>query len=172
MKRELCIAATAALLASCGSTDNRMAAAPAPAAPPKPACEAAPTTLVKKDLQEGTGKTAVPLASAMVFYTGWLYDPCKPDHKGTQFDSNVGKPVPFGVRIGAGRVIKGWDEGLPGMKEGGKRLLVIPANMAYGERQVGDKIPPNSALVFEVNLVQLANIPGDPAPSFTAPPRQ
>jgi FKBP-type peptidyl-prolyl cis-trans isomerase len=127
---------------------------------------------VKKDLQEGTGRTAVPLASALVFYTGWVYDPCAPDHKGIQFDSNVDKRVPFGLRIGAGRVIKGWDEGLPGMKEGGKRLLVIPASMAYGERQVGDKIPPNSALVFEVNLVQLANVPGQPAPSYTPPPRQ
>ena len=172
MRRELCIAALAVVIAGCGSTETKMAAAPAAAPAPKPACEPAPATLVKKDLQEGDGRTAIPLATAMVFYTGWLYDPCAPDHKGAQFDSNQGKPVPFGVRIGAGRVIKGWDEGLPGMKEGGKRLLVIPANMAYGERQVGDKIPPNSALVFEVNLVQLANIPGDPAPSYTPPPRQ
>jgi FKBP-type peptidyl-prolyl cis-trans isomerase len=167
MKKEICIAALAAILAGCGSAETKMAAAPAPAPPPKATCEGPPTTLVKKDLQEGNGRTAVPLASAMVFYTGWVYDPCAPDHKGVQFDSNVGKPVPFGLRIGAGRVIKGWDEGLPGMKEGGKRLLVIPANMAYGERQVGDKIPPNSTLVFEVSLVQLANVPGAPAPSYT-----
>jgi FKBP-type peptidyl-prolyl cis-trans isomerase len=167
MKRLMIAAATAALVAACGApqTPTPMAAAPA-----KPACEPPPATLVKKDLQEGNGRTAVPLSTAMVFYTGWLYDACAPDHKGAQFDSNVDKRVPFGLRIGAGRVIKGWDEGLPGMKEGGKRLLVIPANMAYGERQMGDKIPPNSTLVFEVSLVQLANIPGQPAPS--APPRQ
>ena len=171
MKKEICIAALAAILAGCGSTETKMAAAPA-AAPPKPACEGPPAVLVKKDLKEGDGRTAVPLATAMVFYTGWLYDSCAPDHKGAQFDSNVGKPVPFGVRIGAGRVIKGWDEGLPGMKEGGKRLLVIPSNMAYGERQVADKIPPHSALVFEVTLAQLANIPGEPMPSYAPPPKQ
>ena len=165
MKRLMIAAAMAALVSGCATTEMKGASAPA-----KSACEPAPTTLVKKDLQEGDGRTAVPLSSAMVWYTGWVYDPCAPDHKGAQFDSNIGKPVPFGVRIGAGRVIKGWDEGLPGMKEGGKRLLVIPANMAYGDKQVGDKIAPNSTLVFEVQLVQLANIPGQPAPSYTPPP--
>ena len=156
MKQAICIAATAAFLASCGAPETK----PAPVAA-KPACEPPPATLVKQDLKEGDGRTAIPLASAMVFYTGWVYEPCKPDHKGAQFDSNVGKPVPFGFRIGAGRVIKGWDEGVPGMKEGGKRLLVIPANMAYGEREIPGKIPANSALVFEVDLMQLAgpNLP-------------
>jgi len=157
-------AAIAALLAGCAAPETKVATAPP--APPKPACEPPPTTLVTKDLQEGTGRTAVPLSTALVFYTGWLYDPCAPDHKGVEFDSNVGKRVPFGLRIGAGRVIKGWDEGLPGMKEGGRRLLVIPASMAYGNRQVGDKIPPNSALVFEVSLAQLAGIPGQAPPPF------
>ena len=71
------------------------------------------------------------------------------------------------VRIASAR---GWDEGVPGMKEGGKRLLVIPANMAYGEKEIAGKIPANSALVFEVDLTQLANVPGQPLPSFTAPP--
>jgi FKBP-type peptidyl-prolyl cis-trans isomerase len=164
MKNALCIAAVAALLASCGTLDNKTASAPA--APAKPACEPPPTTLVTKDLAEGDGRTAVPLASALVFYTGWVYDPCKPDHKGSQFDSNVGQRVPFGFRIGAGRVIKGWDDGVPGMKEGGKRLLVIPQHLAYGEREIPGKIPPHSALVFEVQLVQLSgtNIPPPPAP--------
>ena len=169
MKRELCVAALAAFLASCAAPEPKMAA---PAAPPKPACEPPPATLVKQDLREGTGRTAVPLATALVFYTGWLYDPCAPDHKGAQVDSNVGKRVPFGFRIAAHTTIKGWDEGVPGMKEGGERLLVIPANMAYGDRQVGDKIPPNSALVFQIYLAQLANIPGQPAPSYTPPPKQ
>jgi FKBP-type peptidyl-prolyl cis-trans isomerase FkpA len=170
MKRLMAVAAMAALAAGCAGNETKTAAAPAPA-PAKPACEPAPKTLVKKDLKEGDGRTAVPLATAMVFYTGWVYDPCAPEHKGVQFDSNASKPVPFGLRIGAGRVIKGWDEGLPGMKEGGKRLLIIPADMAYGERAVGDKIPAHSTLVFEVTLAQLANIPGQPAPSFTAPPK-
>src|SRR4051812_48350541 len=143
-----------------------------PPAPQNPACEPAPATLVTKDLQEGTGRTAVPLATAMVFYTGWVYDPCKPDHKGAQFDSNVDKRVPFGFRIAANTVIKGWDEGVPGMKEGGKRLLIIPAEKAYGAREIAGKIPANSALVFEVSLAQLASIPGQPAPSYTPPPKQ
>ena len=164
MKRVLCIAAAAAFLASCGAPETKTASAPA--APAKPACEPPPTTLVTKDLTEGDGRTAIPLASALVFYTGWVYDPCKPDHKGNQFDSNVGQRVPFGFRIGAGRVIKGWDDGVPGMKEGGKRLLVIPQHLAYGEREIPGKIPPHSALVFEVSLVQISgtNVPPPPAP--------
>ncbi len=170
MKRELCIAALAAFLASCAVPETRTAAAPP--APLKPACEPAPATLVTKDLQEGTGRTAVPLVTAMVFYTGWVYDPCKPDHKGAQFDSNVDKRVPFGFRIAANTVIKGWDEGVPGMKEGGKRLLIIPAEKAYGAREIPGKIPANSTLVFEVNLAQLANIPGEPAPSYMPPPKR
>ena len=175
-RKWLCSAAfAAAFAAGCSTHESKPAAsdyaassARAPAVNTS-ACEPAPATLVAKDLEQGTGRTAVPLATALVHYTGWVYDPCKPDHKGAQFDSSVGKPVPFGFRIGAGRVIKGWDEGVPGMKEGGKRLLVIPAAMAYGDRQVGDKIPPNSTLVFEVNLVALQNVPGQPAPSSFDP---
>ena len=164
MKQLMIAAAIAALVAGCGAPETKTASAPA--APAKPACEPPPASLVKKDLLEGSGRTAVTLSTAMVWYTGWLYDPCKPDHKGTQFDTNIGKPVPYGFRIGGGRTIKGWDEGVPGMKEGGKRLLIIPANMAYGEKSMGDKIPPNSSLVFEVHLAQLANVPGQPAPSY------
>jgi FKBP-type peptidyl-prolyl cis-trans isomerase len=174
MKRELCIAiaiAAAALVASCSSSESRpaaadtYAAAPAKSASPPPrtnmACEPAPKQIVATDLKVGEGRTAVALASALVFYTGWLYDPCAPEHKGSQFDSNADKRVPFGFRIGAGRVIKGWDEGVAGMKEGGKRLLVIPADKAYGEREIAGRIPANSALIFEVNLVQLT-FPGEP----------
>lgn len=168
MKQAMCIAAMAALVASCGAPETKTTPA---AAATKSACEPAPATLVTKDLKEGDGRTAIPLASAMVFYTGWVYEPCKPDHKGAQFDSNVGKNVPFGFRIGTGRVIKGWDEGVPGMKEGGKRLLVIPANMAYGEKEIAGKIPANSALVFEVDLMQLAG-PNLPPPPNAAPPKQ
>ena len=92
--------------------------------------------------------------AVLVGYTGWVYDGCKPDLKGEQFDSSEGRRTPFGLMIGAGRVIKGWDEGLVGMREGGKRLLVIPPDKAYGERSPTPKIPPNSTLVFEVNLVK------------------
>ena len=169
MKRALCIAAAAAFLASCGTPETKMASAPA--APAKPVCEEPPKDLVKRDLKEGDGRTAVPLSSALVFYTGWVYDPCKPDHKGAQFDSNVGQRVPFGFRIGAGRVIKGWDDGVPGMKEGGQRLLIIPQHLAYGEREIPGKIPARSALVFEVSLVQLSGT-NIPPPMNSPPPRQ
>jgi len=152
MKRLMAVAAIAALAAGCAGNETKMAAAPAPA---KPACEPAPTTLVKKDLKEGEGRTAVPLATAMVFYTGWVYDPCAPEHKGVEFDSNTSKPVPFGLRIGTGRVIKGWDEGVASMKVGGKRTLIIPPALGYGSRGAGGVIPPNATLVFDVELVEV-----------------
>jgi len=178
MKRELCIAVlAAAFVASCSTPESKPAASndyatASSARNPSPmntgSCDPAPKTLVTKDLIEGTGRALPTLGTALVFYTGWVYEPCKPDHKGAQFDSNVGKPVPFGFRAGAGRVIKGWDEGVVGMKEGGKRLLVIPSNMAYGEREIAGKIPANSALVFEVDLAQVQIIgqpPSNPAPA-------
>jgi FKBP-type peptidyl-prolyl cis-trans isomerase len=120
---------------------------------PKGACEPAPKELVKKDLKEGDGKTVAFRSPTIVQYTGWLYDPCAPDHKGKQFDSSRGR-APLSFVVGAGRVIKGWDEGVQGMKEHGQRLLVIPPDKAYGERSVGNGlIPPNSTLVFEVEVV-------------------
>jgi len=168
MKKTIMIAVVTALVAGCGAPETKTDSVAA--APAKPACEPPPTTVVAKDLVEGDGRTAIPLASAIVFYTGWLYDPCKPDHKGAQFDSNVGQRAPFGFRIGAGRVIKGWDEGVVGMKEGGKRLLIIPSAYGYGSREIPGKIPPDSALVFEVDLMQLsgANLP----PPMNRPPKQ
>jgi FKBP-type peptidyl-prolyl cis-trans isomerase len=101
----------------------------------------------------------------LVGYTGWVYDGCKPDFKGTEFDSSRGRPAPFGLTVGAGQVIKGWDEGLMGMKEKGKRLLVIPPDKAYGARSPTPSIPANSTLVFEVELVQIVYQPGEPAPA-------
>jgi FKBP-type peptidyl-prolyl cis-trans isomerase len=125
-----------------------------------PACKATPKELVVKDIQAGEGRELIPRASVMVQYTGWLYDGCKADLKGTQFDSSRDKPVPFGFMVGAGRVIKGWDEGVVGMKEkGAKRLLIIPPDKAYGEKGVGERIPPNSALVFEIETVQIGYYP-------------
>jgi FKBP-type peptidyl-prolyl cis-trans isomerase len=123
------------------------------------ACKDAPRELVVNDLKQGSGKTVGFRTGAMVFYTGWVYDGCAKDSRGKQFDSNVGKPVPFGVVVGAGRVIKGWDEGLIGMKEGGKRVLVIPPDKAYGERAIGDRIPAHSTLVFEIELAQIGYQP-------------
>lgn len=127
------------------------------APPPAPAPDSGIRELVKKDTQEGTGKTAEKGKAVLVHYTGWLYDPKAPDAKGEKFDTSEGRATPFGFVLGAGRVIRGWDEGLPGMKEGGKRTLIIPPNMAYGDRGAGGKIPPNATLVFDVELIRLLN---------------
>ena len=113
--------------------------------------------LVIKDTKIGEGKVAEKEKAVLVHYTGWLYDPKAPDQKGAQFDTSVGRPTPFGFTLGVGRVIKGWDEGIPGMKEGGKRTLIIPPSMAYGERGAGGVIPPNATLLFEVELIDVVN---------------
>jgi len=103
------------------------------------------------DLQVGTGEEAKKGMTVLVNYTGWLYQNGK---RGAQFDSSVGrKPFPF--RIGNGDVIKGWDEGVAGMKVGGKRELIIPGNLAYGSQGYPGVIPPNATLDFEVELVSI-----------------
>ena len=151
MKNLIIGAFVVASLAGCAAQEPKATAA-APAAPAKAECAAPPKELVVKDIQRGSGQAVRVRSAVMVNYTGWVYDGCKGDLKGVMFDTSVGRPTPFGFTVGAGRVIKGWDEGLLGMREKGKRLLVIPANKAYGDRAAGDKIPPNSTLVFEVDL--------------------
>ena len=98
------------------------------------------------DLQVGTGEEAVPGKSVSVHYTGRLTD-------GTKFDSSLDRGTPFGFTLGAGQVIKGWDQGVAGMKVGGKRKLTIEPELAYGKRGFGSVIPPDSTLVFEVELI-------------------
>jgi FKBP-type peptidyl-prolyl cis-trans isomerase len=115
------------------------------------------TELVKKDVKVGDGKLAEFRKAVLVSYTGWLYDPGKPDGKGEMFDTSRGRATPFGFVVGAGRVIKGWDQGLPGMKEGGKRTLVIPPALGYGANGSPPKIPPNATLVFDVELIKVLN---------------
>ena len=111
--------------------------------------------LQKIDVKQGTGTEAAPGKAVVVHYTGWLYDTSKPDSHGAKFDSSRDRNVPFGFTLGAGRVIKGWDEGVAGMKVGGQRTLVIPPQLAYGERGAGGVIPPNSTLIFDVELVEV-----------------
>ncbi len=109
--------------------------------------------LIKQDMIQGTGKVATKGKTIKVNYTGWLYDPAASMGRGKQFDSSVGKE-PFSFKLGAGEVIKGWDEGFADMKVGGKRKLIIPGNMAY-EHGAGDVIPPNASLMFEVELLDV-----------------
>jgi len=115
--------------------------------------EAAAIALQKIDTVEGTGKEAVSGATVVVNYTGWIYEPNSPQQHGAQFDSSVGRS-PFVFPLGAGQVIPGWDEGVKGMKVGGKRTLVVPAAMGYGSNGVGP-ISPNANLIFDVELLEV-----------------
>jgi FKBP-type peptidyl-prolyl cis-trans isomerase len=100
------------------------------------------------ELALGTGAEAKAGDRVQVHYTGWLED-------GTKFDSSVDRGTPFAFPLGAGRVIKGWDEGVAGMKVGGKRKLIIPAELGYGDRGAGGVIPPKATLIFEVELLKV-----------------
>ena len=134
-----CIAVSTAL-AGCGSSPT------------------SPTTgpFTKTDVRIGSGLEAASGNVLSVQYTGWLYDPAKPDAKGVQFETSVGG-TPFSFTLGAGQVIAGWDQGLPGEKVGGLRRLVIPPSLAYGAVRNGP-IPPNATLVFEIELVDVLQV--------------
>lgn len=110
------------------------------------------TTLQKIDTTLGTGAEATPGKQVAVHYTGWLFDAAAADQKGTKFDSSLDRGQLFDFPLAAGHVIKGWDEGVAGMKVGGKRTLIIPSEMGYGARGAGGVIPPNAVLVFDVEL--------------------
>lgn len=111
-------------------------------------------TLIITDTKAGSGKEAMAGAQVSVNYTGWLYRPLAKDLHGKQFDSSVGR-APFTFQLGRGMVIRGWDKGVAGMKVGGRRTLIIPAELAYGSRGAGADIPPNSALIFDVELLDV-----------------
>ncbi len=123
------------------------AKAPAPAETPAAANEVTTSSGLKyQDLVVGNGPLAESGSTVTVNYTGWLTD-------GTKFDSSVDRDQPFQFKLGAGQVIKGWDEGVAGMKIGGVRRLVIPPSLGYGAAGAGGVIPPNATLVFEVQLL-------------------
>ena len=107
------------------------------------------------DVQQGTGAEATVRHTVVVHYTGWLYDPSKPDMHGAKFDSSRDRASPFSFPLGAGRVINGWDQGVAGMKVGGRRTLVIPPQLGYGARGAGGVIPPNATLIFDVELLDV-----------------
>ena len=104
-------------------------------------------------LAPGAGTHIAPGSTAVVHYTGWLYDETQPDNKGQQFDSSRDRGEAFKFPLGAQRVIRGWDEGVAGMQVGERRLLIIPPDLGYGARGAGAVIPGNATLIFDVELV-------------------
>jgi FKBP-type peptidyl-prolyl cis-trans isomerase len=111
------------------------------------------TTLQSVDLKPGDGAAVVPGQIAVVQYTGWLYETSAQDNKGRQFDSSRNTGRAFKFPLGTGSVIKGWDQGVAGMKVGGSRRLIIPPDLAYGEAGAQGVIPPGATLVFDIDLV-------------------
>ena len=107
------------------------------------------------DHEVGQGDEAISGKSIKVHYSGWLYDESAEDNKGSKFDSSLDRNDPFGFVLGAGMVIKGWEQGFSGMKIGGKRTLIIPADMGYGASGAGGVIPPNATLLFDVELLEV-----------------
>ena len=105
------------------------------------------------DVTVGTGTEATTGTTATVNYTGWVYDVSQTNQRGAQFDSSIGK-TPFSFVLGANSVIRGWEQGVPGMKVGGVRQLVVPPALAYGETRQG-AIPPNATLIFEIALLDV-----------------
>ena len=109
----------------------------------------------KIDHLVGEGKEATAGSPIVVHYTGWLFDAEQEDNKGEKFDSSLDRNDPFSFNLGVGQVIKGWDQGFEGMKVGGKRTLIIPADMGYGAAGAGGVIPPNATLVFDIELLDV-----------------
>ena len=152
-RRNVC---AALILAACAALAGTPAAAQhAATGEGNSKLDATRNELQKIDVKQGSGAEATAGKPVVVHYTGWLYDTSKPDSHGAKFDSSRDRSEPFGFTLGAGRVIKGWDEGVAGMKVGGKRTLVIPPQMAYGERGAGGVIPPNATLIFDVELLDV-----------------
>ena len=175
-KPVLTLIATAVAVSAALMHAGAYAQASAPATKVAPAAAAtmgAPTTLKAIDRKVGTGALAESGQPVLVHYTGYLYDATAPDNKGKKFDSSLDRKVPFGFIVGAGRVIKGWDEGVPGMKVGGQRTLIIPPEKGYGERGAGADIPPNATLLFDVELMSVIgktqNASAEPSAYVPAP---
>jgi FKBP-type peptidyl-prolyl cis-trans isomerase FkpA len=113
------------------------------------------TSLQITDTKVGTGAPATSGKEVTVHYTGWLYDAKGSEKHGKKFDSSRDRGEPFSFKLGAGQVIRGWDQGVAGMKVGGTRTLIIPSDLGYGARGAGGAIPPNATLVFDVELLNV-----------------
>ena len=169
-------------LNACAATDPAKPAAVAATSAPLPIANAAPlrlapnqplptalTQLTVIDREPGNPASALTVNGSpiLVHYTGWLYDPSKPDGKGKQFDTSRSRVAPYSFIVGVGKVIKGWDQGVIGMKVNGKRTLIIPANLAYGERE-RPNIPANSNLIFDIEIINILDR-GDGAQQTSVP---
>ena len=144
----LSIALSASILTTaCGDNPSAPKSTPKAEAPSSSNANTV-SELIKTDVKVGEGAEAKSGQTVAVHYTGWLYDAGAADKHGAKFDSSRDRGTAFEFPLGAGRVIKGWDQGVVGMKVGGQRTLIIPPNMAYGSRSVGGVIPANSTLIF------------------------
>ncbi|HJY41660.1 MAG TPA: FKBP-type peptidyl-prolyl cis-trans isomerase [Steroidobacteraceae bacterium] len=143
------VCVVALLVGACGKKEESAKSAPPVAA------VAAPTELQRTDIVKGTGEGISLGQVAVVHYTGWVFDGAAPEQKGKKFDSSRDRGQPFPFTVGAGEVIRGWDEGVQGMQPGGQRRLVIPPDLGYGDRGAGGAIPPGATLVFDVELLAI-----------------
>lgn len=114
--------------------------------------------LTVEDILVGSGEEVMNKSALAMHYTGWLYDPSMPDNQGKKFDSSLDRGKPLEFILGTGRVIKGWDQGITGMRVGGKRRLIIPPELGYGQRGAGSQIPPNATLMFDIELVAAESV--------------
>jgi len=153
--RALAVALALPLVVLVGPARAQGSAPAAATSPSSSNLSATVTELQKIDVKQGTGAEAAAGKPVVVHYTGWLYDPAVAGGKGKKFDSSRDRNVPFGFFLGAGKVIKGWDEGVQGMKVGGQRTLIIPPSFGYGSRGAGGVIPPDATLIFDVELLDV-----------------
>jgi FKBP-type peptidyl-prolyl cis-trans isomerase FkpA len=152
-----------ALLLAAAAANAQEGAAQSPPAPQPDTQTAAPAAPAVQgpqvqviDNKVGTGKEATLGNTVVVHYTGWFYKPLARNQRGRKFDSSLDRKEPLDFRLGAGQVIKGWEQGVAGMKVGGKRTLIIPSELAYGKRGAGGgSIPPDSDLIFDVELLDV-----------------
>jgi FKBP-type peptidyl-prolyl cis-trans isomerase FkpA len=139
--RNVCLASCLLALGACGGPQQQ------------PPAVSSVTSLQSTELKVGGGASVAPGQMAVVQYTGWLYETTAKDNKGKQFDSSRERREPFKFPLGTGSVIKGWDQGVAGMKVGGSRRLIIPPDLAYGDAGAQGVIPPGATLVFDIELV-------------------
>lgn len=161
------VAAAAILLASCGKSENSATPEPStPACAPQPVAEVSSVEikpgLTSRTMVSGCGEPAAAGQVAVVHYTGWLMNEEAADKRGNKFDSSRDRNQHFKFPLGGGRVIQGWDLGVAGMLQGEVRELTIAPELAYGSRDLGT-IPPNSTLIFEVELAGVEGTPAAPA---------